>query len=370
MKDLKDPFSYFSDELRAGKQMCLMPVSRIHVEEPTELKRGMVLYPGYYLTPTPLRVVSWPRQDSEELSRKHGVDIGDGWRSVALHGPELAWFKSATTGIELVTFFESALVAIAVEIDWDLFLAPPSHEHHLRMISSTADVAEETFDLIRLHYCHPLARGTLPGRVSYLSAAGFSCALFYTLLDHESYVVAGETLTHAIVSGIGLDLTTFSGVPEIGNGELGQISRHGLRMLSSAMEANSETSKFVQMLSLLEYLAEPDHYISMANTKRRIGRHVARSRAEYDFVMNDFQYLTSEPRAKDTNTGLRHNIVHLGRRIEDLIGTEERAKVFKRLWRYVAMPLGDMIELSDANWGEIEKLRHASGARLGLNNKG
>jgi hypothetical protein len=360
------PLSYFRDSVLRGEKLSLLPVSRVLVEQPTELGSGVVIYPPNWIDPNDLRVVSWPERDFHELLRKNGKRLEDGNVSIQAQGADLTWFKSAATRIDLPEFFGYALVGLTAEIDWEAFLAPASHEAHLQLIARAAEQAESVFDVVRFYYCNPTEIDTLPGKVGFANRAGFSCCLFYDLSDHESYLIAGKFLTHDIVAGQGLDMTGIGRLPVLARGEVGNVARHALNMLSQAIEANTDTSKFVQMLAVIEYIADPDRFIKMHKVKGAIGRHVARSRTEYNEIIEDFRYLTSEGETVQPNRGLRHNIVHLGRRLDDLLSPDERKKVFKRLSRYVGVPLEHLINHSADDWSVIEKLRHEAGVRLGL----
>lgn len=364
---MNNPIIEFSQELEAGKKLCLLPVARVLLEEPMQLAADLIAYPPNYLSPDDFRIVSWPKYEFEELSRRYTSTPPDGTQIVQVSGWDLHWFKSAATGIDKPDFFQSALVAIPLEVPWDDFLSPASHETHLDILRSAFESAEDTFDLVRFQYCSPILPETLPGKVGFLEQNRFSCGLFYSLDDHESYIVAGEVIRHQLLSGIGLDMSSVNFCPIVEDGELGHIARNGLRMLTSALEANSETSKFVQLMTLLEYLADPTEYRKMTDVKKEIGRHVAQSRNSYDMIMNDFKLLTSDGRNTESNKGIRHNIVHLGKRFEELMPFEQRQDVFKRLWQYVGVPLQYMINHSSEDWETILEVREAAGRHLGLN---
>jgi hypothetical protein len=114
-------------------------------------------------------------------------------------------------------------------------------------------------------------------------------------------------------------------------------------------------------------LADPDGYITMQKVKKRIGRHVAKDRTEYDAIMRDFRFLTSM--GKDTDgrdEGLRHNVVHVGANLGDLLGQPERVDVLNRVNRYVGVVLTHFIERSGEDWDAIEQHRNESGIALGL----
>ena len=44
------------------------------------------------------------------------------------------------------------------------------------------------------------------------------------------------------------------------DGEVGAVARHALRMYSEVLEASTETSRFIQMMTLIEFLAAPNDF--------------------------------------------------------------------------------------------------------------
>ncbi|WP_298374633.1 hypothetical protein [Azospirillum sp.] len=361
-----DPLVYFSESIADGKKLCLLPLGRNLLEEPSELCSGIVAYPPGFFSQKFLNIVSWPEYEFLEAKRKFGANI-DAKEVIYFEGVDLQWFKSAATQINLNNFLGSTLVCISMDIDWDDFLSPDSHDVHLNLIKRASNKIEEAMDLIRFHYCSIVLPDTLPGRVGLLDDGPFSCAQFYNPQDHESYIVGGSILTHNIIRGVGLDMngvTTFSG---IGGGEVGNICRQALRMFSSALEANTETSKFVQCLSILEYLADPSDYLIMKNVKQEIGRHVARTKAEYNEIMEYFKYLTSLKDDNEKQIGLRTNIVHIGKNFEDLVPLEkDRDEILKRIEGFIGITINDFIKNSDKDWKCIVKIREDTKTRLGL----
>jgi hypothetical protein len=320
----------------------------------------MVIFPPASLSPEWLRVVGWPERDYQRT-------LGSNSNGTALQGDDLHWSKSGATRIDLPEFFASALLALPLRLDWNAFLTPASHEMHLEMLASAMASAETIMDLVRFELCNPWTPQTLPGRAGLLQESGFCAGLFYAPEDHESYIIAGEILTHQVIAGIGLDVTGPLKVTPPGNGEIGSIAAHALRMYSEALEAANETSRFVQLMSLIEFLAAPDEYVQMKKAKQMIARQIARDRADYDEIMQDFLYLSSEGgSSKGPKCGLRHNIVHCGKRLEDLADKTERIAVFKRLARYIGSIIEELLDHSDEDWDAIETLRSVAMAELGL----
>lgn len=105
----------------------------------------------------------------------------------------------------------------------------------------------------------------------------------------------------------------------------------------------------------------------MQEARKAIGRQIAKDRNGYEAIQLDFQYPSSEPGPVNRpKRGLRHNIVHLGKRLEDLTTPEERQRIFRCLTRYVGVPISQMIERSEMDWTEITALRDEAKAYLGL----
>jgi hypothetical protein len=360
-------FNELRSRLEADERLCLLPVSRVLIEEPRWLTPEMVIYPPESIDPNTLRVVSYPAYNYKEIVRRNSVKAPDGSSLLFIEGDDLHWGKSAATGIDLPEFFGSATLAFPVSLDWNAFLFPTSHELHLEMLGAAMARAEEVMDIVRFDYCNLWTPQTLPGRVGLLSDTTFCAGLFYAPEDHESYIIAGQIATHQIISGIGLDMSDVGPVTPVGSGEVGSIFKHGLRLFTAALEAPTETSRFAQMMSLVEYLAAPDSYLLMKKVKGLIARQIASDRADYDAISIDFLYLTSDAKAANgPNHGLRHNIIHCGKRLEDLVRHDERINIFKRLTRYAGVVLEQMRLHGDENWVAIEHLREEAASRLGL----
>ncbi len=349
-----NPLNYFAEDIANGKKLCLLPIGRNLLEEPTELLPGVIAYPPGFFSKNPLRVVSWPDRDYAEAMRRGREE-------------NLPWFQSAATRITLESFLASTLICVSIDVDWDEFVEPESHEWHLDLIRRASEKAEHAMDMVRFHCCKLDLEDTLPGRVGFLDSHGYSCAQFFDSENLESYIIGGDIIKHNIVCGIGLDMNDVSPHPPLGEGEVGNMARQALHMFSQALEANSLTSKFVQCISILEYLAEPRKYMNMEPVSKMISRHVARDRAEYDVIARDFEYLTSKKDENNAQIGLRTNIVHIGKRLEELVRThEDRRIIFRLIQRYIGKTLSDFIENSNNDWDAIENLRHNACVRLGL----
>ena len=312
----------FASALQGGARLCLLPFGRVRAEKPIQIAKDLIFYPPGTLEPDGLRVVSFPAQEWQKAERRSEASTPG---RIEASGSDLTWLKSGATKITMAEFFDSGLLALPAVLDWDEFLKARDHQVHLDAIAVAAGKAEAIIDLLRFWHCRVDLPNTLPGRVGFLPKPGFTAGLFYSSEDHESYIVAGELVTHDVVVGLGLEIDEGCFLPELEGGEVGNIARRGLRLHSTALEAASDTEKFLQLMTLIEYLADPDRYITMQKVKKRIGRHVAKDRTHYEAIIQDFRSLTSMGKDNEgRDRGLRHNVVHIGANLEDLLNQAER----------------------------------------------
>ena len=362
MKMINDPIAFFSPELMEGRILCLLPLTRVHADCAVLLCEKMVFYPANSIRPSKLRVVWEPKREYERFEAKNHAMHPE---YATAEGNELHWIKSAATGVTADDLFRSGLLAFTLDLDWQAFLCPESHEAHLDVISTAAAHAEKRLNQLRFDYCRIDLPDTLPERAGLLANRQFSAGLFYRLQDNESYIIAGNVIRQRFVTGMGLELDGVS-IPAFPAGETGNIAQRALQMHTDALEAPNDTAKFINLINLLEYVADPFAYLSMKKTKGTIARHVAGDRSEYEKILEDFKFLTSNA-IEDKNDGLRHNIVHMGKRLEDMLGIVERKAALIRMNHYARIVIDDLLNLSDRSWSEVEQLRITYGKNLGLN---
>lgn len=186
-----------------------------------------------------------------------------------------------------------------------------------------------------------------------------SAALLVKSDAMNSVLLAGAAFTHVTTKGLGLDLRQpeWDRFPQYG--EVGKIAAHGLSLYSQMLQTQSATSKFVQALSLIEFLACPDDFMKFQDIKKVVSKYVTNCPKEHERLMDRFRELTGK---KDETTkqevGLRTNIVHIGARLEQLIKSRsERENLFRELDGYVRAMLDHMIEHDYMSSEEYETLK-------------
>ena len=262
------------------------------------------------------------------------------------------------------------MVAFPIVVNWERFL-DGDHDFHKEVMRDASETAEEALDYIRFNYCRLDLPDSLPGRAgSFNDRSSFSSAIFYDGDNNESYMIGVEILTHLISCGIGLDIGHYDGGPHVARGEVGHIVRTALSHFGFAMEANSQTSKFVQAMSLLDYLSAPTRLMNMKDAKKEIAAHVARDEIQYRECLDRFQQLSGK-KVGDLETGYRTLVVHLGERLENIIPDRgDRSLLFQELQRYIGKIIHDLINFSDRDWDHVETYRKERRRELLSSNKG
>jgi hypothetical protein len=355
---MTDVRSVFFDEMKAGKRLVLMPISRFTIDKPFRIGQ-FAFYPAGWVDLVALRTVP-----GHELTRS-GVEN--------LDGQPLREVQSSLTGASIGELNRHVIVAFTHDLDWDAFLNS-AHTDDIELLRQLSEYADQAMDIIKLHFCTLSDPYAVPGRVGTWGEAGEClCALLYHLQDNESYLVAGRGVVSRIVAGMGLELNPAQCASTIslpGDGEVGDIARHGLRLFSDLMDSNSDTVKFSRAMTLLEYLASPDEYKNWKKLKGDIVAHLAKSTAEYHAMCERFRELTSKEDAVGAQAGLRTLVVHHGRRLQDVVPShKEREKLFLELWRYCYSVLYDLVEMAGKTREELKQYRKDLRRAIGIVNE-
>jgi len=261
-------------------------------------------------------------------------------------------------------------MAFVAPMDWSAFL-DATHDSDLETLRLLSAIAERAFDLIRLYLCRLDLPETLPGAVGTWTKSGpYLGAMIYCQQDNESYLIAGEAAGYtSITSGIGLDLDFefLEPLPCASDGEVGAIAIHALSLLSDAMHARNDTSKFVRAMTLLEFLASPDEYKSWKKLKGDIACHCAHTKQEYLILIERFKELTSIEDSTGSQRGLRTLVVHHGKFIEELVPVKAaRRALFRELQGYCFSAIDDMLSHSSLSWDKYGERRVALKDALGV----
>lgn len=350
------------DDLMANpgkKRLVIMPLTRLVFYEPFAFG-GFHFFPPGEADLTALRPV--PNMTLERADR--GVDI------TALEGQDLREVSTSLTGFDVDVLANSSTVAFNVDIDWHEFLEA-NHDDDISLLKLLSSKAERALDVVRLYYCRLDLPNTLPGQVGSWEGSGeYLGALLHSPEDHESHLIAGAAVeSSVIVRGLGLELDTapLLTLPSPRDGGVAGIVLYGLSLYSEALNSSNETIKFSRIMTLFEFLANPDKYQNWKKVKGDIACHCAGDKADYWRLCKRFRELTSIEDVSGKQVGLRTLIVHNGKLLPEVLpGIKERASLFRELQGYAFTVLTDMIENTGLSWEEYVERRGQLKRTLGV----
>ena len=116
-----------------------------------------------------------------------------------------------------------------------------------------------------------------------------------------------------------------------------------------------QNRKFIQALTLLEFLADPRDYRKFEDVKKIVARYVATTREEYARILERFLELTGK---KDPTTqlfiGYHTRIIHIGERLDTIIpNPDNRRNVFEELDGHIRPIIDHMIAHSQLDLQSI-----------------
>lgn len=310
--DLLTSFQWF---FQRGANLVLMPISRIYVDRPVVFPGGITFYPAGTIDLEGLTLIP-NREDSTSLAER----------------------SSAASGVTAEVLNVHPLVALPCIFDWNAFRRS-SHESHLDMIRSMSEEIDcRCLNFARYRLCRLPHSDDLPAHAGQVASNYMMAgALLCNSEMGESRIIGGAAFTHYLTRGLGLPLEQIEWDQFPNAGEVGQVVNHALSLYAAVLESSDPTARFMQCLSLLEFLAFPDEYRKFEEVKKVIARYIARNRAEYHHLLDRFFELTGK---KDPDTGriigYRTRVVHMGERIEKVVPNPRmRCKLFSELDGYI-----------------------------------
>ncbi len=325
--------------LGPNEHLVLLPLARTTVYEPIRLSIRLNLYPACYVELDALNVIA-NSGNTASLS-------------------ELSSSASQVTAKEIA---QHATVAFPFSFHWGEVMTRWSHASQMEFIRLLSEhVDRQCLDLIRYLQCPIEPIDALPGRAGQLDSNHMMAgALLYNAAKQEGRVLGGAAFTHIITKGVGLPVEPFAddALPNQ-EGEVGQLVTCALSLYSSLLESNSPTAKFIQALSLLDFLAYPDEYQNFKEVKRIVARYVAQTSAEYNQLLERLFELTGKT---DPNSqrpvGYRTRVVHMGERLDQIVpNPTERRQLFEELDRYIRAMIDHMIRHSGMTYEWYLKVR-------------
>ncbi|MCQ0166078.1 hypothetical protein DN388_03835 [Pseudomonas sp. S12(2018)] len=209
----------------------------------------------------------------------------------------------------------------------------------------------------RLEHLASETKPALPGQLT--SKSMMSAAVLVKSDAMDSVLLAGAAFSQINTKGLGLDLRQPEWDQFPKDGEVGKIVTHALSLYAQMLQTQSATSRFVQALSLIEFLVYPDDYEKFTKVKTVVSRYMADGLEARKRVLDRFEILTSKTdKVTREQLGLRTRIVHIGARLEQLVKSRsERQELFAELDGYIRTMIDHMIKHSHLSSAEYEVVK-------------
>jgi len=337
--DQGDLSAAYSEYFHQGNHLAILPLSRLVTDRSIFLPHGVMIYPQGRLD------ISNIKLNNKRLTKAASTQVN-------------------SSGVRLQELNKYPLLVIPLRFSWDS-LVLGDHRAHMEMIVKISEIADTlSFDFINYMNCklEHLSSETKPASPGQLmSKPMMSAVLLAKSESMDSVLLAGAAFTHTITKGLGLDLRQPEWDQFPRDGEVGKFATHALSLYSQMLQAQSATSKFVQALSLIEFLAYPTEYKQFKKVKTVVSRYMTDCLGERKRILDRFEELTGKvDETTGEQIGLRTKIVHIGSRLEQLIKSRsERQELFGELDGYIRKIIDHMIEHSHMTHAEYEGVKEA-----------
>ena len=340
----------YKDYIADGCHIAIMPISRLVTNRSVFLPEGIMIYPEGRLNLSNYKTVDIQTSDLKEILPSQ------------LTKEELSILQSKLSGVTIDSLNDYALMVVPIKLSLDT-LFNYSHEKHLGLITNMSEtISKKYMNFFTYYNCDITytSNDSLPSLPSQTLIENMSATLFVDLNNNEAKFISGAVFSNQVTKGLGLALSQpeWDYLPK--QGDVGKLVNHAFVLYAQIIKTDSASSKFVQILSLLEFLAYPTEFKSFKDVKKIIARYVIKNTnsIEYQDLLKRFEELTGKKDANKKDIGFRTRIVHIGDRLENLVPTvKERKALFKELNEYVKCVIDHMIYHSHLSMEEytIEK---------------
>lgn len=329
----------YSQYFHQGSHLAILPLSRLVADRSIFLPWGIMIYPQGRLDLKSIKI------DNKQLTKAAYSQVG-------------------ASGVRLRELEKYPLLVIPIRFSWESILQV-DHRAHMEMIASVSEMVDGLcFDFInykgcRLEHLSSETKPASPGQL--MSNRMMSAMLLVKSSEMDSILLAGAAFTHTLTKGLGLDLRQPEWDQFPADGAVGRSAARALSLYSQMLQAQSATSKFVQAMSLIEFLAFPQDYQSFKKVKTVVSRYMTDCLGERKRILDRFEELTSKTdQTTKEQIGLRTRIVHIGSRLEQLVkDRRDRERLFGELDGYIRMMIDHMIEYSHMSHSEYEVVKEA-----------
>lgn len=259
-------------------------------------------------------------------------------------------------------FFNSAFIVFPINIHKNLPFGNFNLDEKREILNINLTKAEELINIFKYIYCNLDKTSLLTQKAGYINNIYSGMLIYYPELGKsdfikEKYRVNSEFIGKGLVVNLNEVkemLDKYTVILKEDCGEMGNIIKHGLRLYSNIVEASNHTNKYVQALSLIEYLSNPFEFEKMQKLKGDVIAFSVDNKKTYHELCERFKLLTGLKDENGNHIGYRTNIVHLGKLLEQLLNKPfESEFLIKELQYYICNYLEACFAMYQESWDKF-----------------
>lgn len=320
-----------------NEQIVILPLTRLNIDNPI-YSRNLCIFPSGQF---PIELLNAQIPDKFDFNKlpKEGCNRN---------------LVTSVTQIDEEAFKHNALVVFRDSITIEEY-AKMLQPDDVELIKKYSERAESVLDIIRFFECNYTTPELLPAKAGVWDDRYSAFLLYFPKFD-IGVVQSREVEIKTFIKGIGVDISDTMQITylpifmyqdsEIG--EVGRLCKYALKLNTTIAESDNQSVKFMQIMTLLEFLGSPHEYKQFQMIKGKIISYVATDKKHYHSLSEKFKYYSKD---------LRTEIVHNGKRIEDLLTAKEIFGLFQFFHRTIFTIILDMITNFDMDWFDYQNNR-------------
>ena len=262
-------------------------------------------------------------------------------------------------------FFDSTIIAFPIKYKRKNFMGTLMPMEKDKLIKKVLGMAEDVMNVFRYINSNFDKQSNLPQRAGYIKDIICGFIIYYPYFktfDYiwDKYYVSNISIGQQLnidVDNMKSNLDKYFSILKKDVGEVGSIIKHAFSLYSNILYMSTATNKFMQSMSLLEYLANPFEYEKMQKAKTKIIPFSVNNKKRYNEICERFKELTSLKNEENKEIGYRTLIIHNGRSIEDIL--DESYKIdflLRELQTYICNVINTFILHYKRDWSYINDI--------------
>ncbi|QCR33573.1 hypothetical protein [Lysinibacillus sp. SGAir0095] len=263
-------------------------------------------------------------------------------------------------------FFNSAFIVFPIIVQKENPFGNFTLEQKNQLLNSSFSQAEEVLNIFKYIYCNLDKSSILTQKAGYINNIYSGALIYYPHLGMSDFLIDKYKVnTEFIGKGLIVELKEIKDILDKHSvildedcGEVGNITKHALQLYVNIVEASSYTNKYVQALSLIEYLTNPFEFEKMQKLKGHIIAFSVDNKKSYHELSERFKYLSALKDEQGIEIGIRTNLVHNGKLLEQVLDKPyEPEFMIKELQYYICNYLEACFENYKMSWEKFVEKR-------------